>query len=123
METRFALELVYALLLPYLAVLLAAIYSKSSVLYPICFIKLFTFSFVLMGLRLAFGSAGWLVCGLLMFSDFISVLFLVSLCFHHIHGFLPSVYWDIGNRMIGIIAISLLEYYYIAPFLAQIIVC
>jgi hypothetical protein len=115
-------SLVYSLLLPYLAVLLAAIYSNSFALFPICFIKFFSFSFMLMGLRLAFGPAGWLMCVLLMLSNSVSVVFLVCLCFRNIRGFRPSVYWDIEKRMITILGISLLDYHFIAPYLAQIIV-
>ena len=116
-------SLVYSLLLPYLAVFLVAIYSNSFALFPICFIKMFSFSFVLMGLRLTFGSAGWLLCGLLMLSNSISVTFLISLCFRNIRSFCPSVYWDIGKRLICVLAISLLDYQFIAPILAQIIAC
>ena len=115
--------LIASVSLPFLLAAFAVYIRHHGLLYGLCFIKMFLFSFVLMGLRLTFGSAGWLLCGLLMLSNSISVTFLISLCFRNIRSFCPSVYWDIGKRLICVLAISLLDYQFIAPILAQIIAC
>ena len=113
-------RLVFAVLLPFFAVILAVLYSKHSVLVLICFMKVFCFSFCLMGLRLSCGCAGWLVCGLLMFSDAVSVLLLLRLSLRHINGFLPSIGADLFKSISIAVGVSVFDCLYIAPFLARI---
>ncbi len=115
-------RMAFAVLLPFAAVILAALYSKHSALIPICFFKLFCFSFCMMGIRLAYGNAGWLVCGLLMLSDAVSVMLLLKLSLHHINGFLPSFGSELFWSILLILGISLLDCFYIAPLLARIII-
>lgn len=114
-------RMVFAVLLPFAAVILAALYSKCSALFPICFFKFFSFCFCMMGIRLAYGSAGWMLCGLLMLSDAVSVLLLFRLSLRHINGFLPTFGSELLLSILLILGISLLDYIYIAPFLARVI--
>ena len=108
--------LAFALLLPFFAVILAALYSKHSALFPVFFFKSFCFCYCLTGICLAYGSAGWLVCGLLMLSDSVSLLLLLKLCLRHINGFLPTIASDVFWSMLLIVGLSVLECLYIAPF-------
>lgn len=114
-------RMVFAILLPFFAVILAGLYNKQSALLPICFLKLFCFSFSMMGICLAFGSSSWMVCGLLMFSDAVSVLLLIKLSIRHASGFLPSFGSELFQSLILIVGIGMLDCFCIAPFLVRII--
>ena len=108
--------LAFALLLPFFAVILAALYSKHSALFPVCFFKSFCFCYCMTGVCLTYGSAGLLVCGLLMLSDSVSLLLLLKLSLRHINGFLPTIASDVFRSMFLIVGLSVLECLYIAPF-------
>ncbi len=62
-------RLLSVILLPFLFSAFAVYFSKPRALYLIAFLKAMTFAFVSAGVRLSFGSAGWLAQGLMMFSD------------------------------------------------------
>ena len=113
-------RLSYALLLPFFAVVLSALYSHSFTLIPICFLKAITFSFALASLFRSFGTAGWLISGLLMASDAVSYLLLVRLSLRHIQGFRPSIGYDLLRYALVIIGTALLDCIYFAPFLVTI---
>ncbi len=66
-------RLLCVILLPFLFSAFAVYFSKPRVLYLIAFLKAFLFAFVSAGITLAFGSAGWLVRWLVMFSDCLSL--------------------------------------------------
>lgn len=61
--------LLSAFLLPLLFSAFAVYISQPWLLVPVAFGKAFSFSYLAFGVTLAFGSAGWLVRSLLMFSD------------------------------------------------------
>jgi hypothetical protein len=108
--------LAFALLLPFFAVILAALYSKHSALFPVCFLKCFCFFYCMMGIWLTYGSAGWLVCGLLMLSDSVSLLLLLKLSLRHINGFRPTIGYDLFWSIFLTVGLSVLDCLYIAPF-------
>lgn len=61
--------LLSAILLPLLFSAFAVYISQPQLLLPVAFCKAFLFSYLAFGVTAAFGTAGWLVRGLLMFSD------------------------------------------------------
>ena len=106
--------------LPFLFSAFAAYLGRPFLLFPTAFWKAFLFSYMGSGLFAAWGSAGWLITLLVMFG---------SLCS------MPVLYWYwlrclSGRRfdvavfclLLGIlVAVSLVHYYLMVPFLARII--
>jgi len=56
-------------LFPFLISAFAVFYFDFRFLYPVCFLKAFSLGFTARLVMDAFGSAGWLVCGMLLFTD------------------------------------------------------
>ena len=54
------------LLIPFLFTVYAVYYSMSWLLFPVCFWEAFSVSFVMTGVCMAFGSAGWLVRSMIL---------------------------------------------------------
>lgn len=108
-------------LLPFLLSAIAVFYSMPQLIFPICCLKGFLFSFVSVGVMQSFGSAGWLLRGLLLFSESTTM---------------PLLYWywtyclsdrqrKCGYQMMYVLALSFLtasmDYRFISPFLVQMI--
>lgn len=113
--------LLSAILLPLLFSAFAVYISQPWLLIPIAFVKTFRFSFLAVGVMAAYGSAGWLIRWLLMFSDSLM---------------LPVLWWywsaSLDRRGLAIakasavvlsvmIMIGSLDYCVISPFLANLI--
>lgn len=56
-------------LVPFLLSAFAVFISMPSLMLPVCFCKAFLFAFVSVGVMQAYGSAGWLIRNILLFSD------------------------------------------------------
>lgn len=113
-------RLLYSSLLPFLAAMIAVIYSKAVLLVPVCFLKILGFSICLTSVYIAFGSAGWLVSCLLMGSNAFSVLALLRYSIRHVSGFRSTAISDLAVSVATVLGISLLDRYFIAPFLAAV---
>lgn len=109
------------LLLPLVLSAFVVCFSKNCFLVPIAFLKAILFSFVAVGVITSFGTAGWLVSCLLLFSDclVLPLLWWFWLCSASAKradvlrcGFLVCV---------CILLIGCFDYYTVAPFLASII--
>lgn len=112
--------LLSATLLPFLFSAFAVYISCQKLLIPIAFCKAFVFAFVGTGILGAFGSAGWLVRLLLMFSDVAS---------------LPLLWWYWQKSLSGsgrfvrntaiaagfALLIGSVDYCVVSPFLANLI--
>lgn len=113
--------LLSVVLLPLLFSAFAVYISQPWLLIPLAFIKTFVFSFLAVGIMAAYGSAGWLVRSLLMFSDGLM---------------LPVLWWywsqclersciSVWKAWAGVLAFSALigsvDYCVISPFLANLI--
>lgn len=112
--------LLSTILLPLLFSAFAVYISRPVLLIPIAFFKAFLFSFLGMGILAAFGSAGWLVRCLLMFSDILTM---------------PLLWWywirSSSNQgtcqrsslvcAAAVCLIGSLDYCVISPFLANLI--
>ena len=107
-------------LLPFLISAFAVYLGQPVFLFPIAFAKAFLFSFTGYRLVLAWGSAGWLITGLTMFS---SVLSMPVLCWYWLRcigrrGLEWSVFWLV---LVCLLAIGLVDRFWIMPFLVSII--
>jgi len=107
-------------LLPFLIAAYAASISRLWLLYAACGFRLFSFSYIGALVCIAFGSAGWLVRALFLFSDIILTPVFCWYCFRLAMG-------EYDGRKdlwicIGITAVTaLFSCLFISPFLAKII--
>ena len=112
--------LLSAILLPLLSSAAAVYFSTPVLLFPTVFMKAFLVAWLGLGILAAFGSAGWLIRMLLMFSEILS---------------LPLLWWYwqrilSGQRDRGLctliallfaLGIGCADYYLIAPFLVDLL--
>ena len=110
--------LVYA---PFLLSAIAIHLRQPWFILPCCFIKAFIFGFCAFAVTLAFGQSGWLVRFLFMFSDSMSVPVMYFYWLRCINGNLAKGFWFSGCCTVMLVAIGLLDYCWIAPFLADLI--
>lgn len=105
--------------IPFLVSLFLIVQSKPLLVYVICFLHVASYSFAGFAINISFGSAGWLVHGMMQFSDLIliPVLLLFSVCVLQNRA---------SKRLLCLcIAISvmvgLIDYLMISPFLVNLI--
>jgi hypothetical protein len=111
-------SLILSLLLPYLLSAFAVYISKPLLLLPIAFLRGFSLMLVFMGASEAFGSAGWLVRSLFLFSDLSFMPFLYLFWHRNISGVTQDGRWVCC--MVGIF-IACLDYRYVSPFLVGLL--
>ncbi len=107
--------------LPFMISLLASFWNARGLIYLIAFGKAFLFSFVSMGIFFSFGSAGWLVQILLMFSEVCSLpvyFWFWMFSINHRQG--PSAL-EIFSLLSLFFLIASLDSSYVMPFLASLI--
>ena len=104
-------------LLPFLFTACAVFVSELRLLFLICFCKAFLFSFAFTGISVAFFSAGWLICILLLFTDGIGCIVLYSIWVRLLSG--RRTYWFVG--LLFTVAATCVSYKIITPFLAGLI--
>ena len=112
--------LLTVLLTPYLFSAMAVFLNRPVLLFPLVFWKAFFFAFVLSGLALSGGSAGWLVAGLAMFAVILSMPVLCWYWLCHIGG----GSFDLREFLVGagfLLAIGLVDFWVISPFLSNIL--
>ena len=89
-------------------------------LYPICFLKAFCCSFACTAIHVAFGSAGWLMCFLLAFSDLLTMPMLFLYWLRHI----SDLRFFSGTECVFFLSIYTLigciDYYYVAPLVTMV---
>lgn len=120
-ETVSIVSLLCVTALPFLLSIFMVFFSKPWLILPICFCKAFLFSFVSIGILQLYGSAGWLIRFLLLFSDCVTVPFLywfwlrcltrTDLFFGCTSAFLLALGFLIGS----------MDYRIISPVLARLI--
>ena len=108
-------------LYPFLFSAFAVLISSPWLLLPIAFFRAFLLSFVSAQILASFGSAGWLLRPLLLFSDVLSA----PLLYFYMHRCLSSKFYHPVCSFFLILCSSLLigslDYVYILPFLADVI--
>lgn len=104
-------------LLPLLISAIAVYFSMPLLIYPLCAFKAVSFGFILGCLGISFGSAGWLIRLLYLFTDTIMTPLLLWYWFKHISGAKLSVYRDNKLLFSAFSFAAVLEYFMISPFL------
>ena len=108
-------------LFPFLLSAFAVSSSKTVLMLLICFSKAFLFSFVSLGISQTYGSAGWLIRSMLLFSDCLTTPMLYWFWLRHLPENRPYVGWEtFGMSALGIL-IGSVDYRIISPFLASLI--
>lgn len=116
MGTVSIVNLLFSCLFPFLIAALAAYLSEPWLLLIVCLLKAFSFSFCAFGISLAYGSAGWLVRILLLFSDLILLPFFYFYCFVLLKkGFAESKFVTVIMLIISLI-VWFVNCYIIVPF-------
>lgn len=112
--------LLSSVMLPLLISAFAVYIRQPLLLIPTAFWKAFLFSYLGCGLYRAWGNAGWLVSGLVMFGSVCSMPVLCWYWLRHIGGrpFDPRAF---GLSLAGLAIVGILDYCLILPFLAEII--
>lgn len=114
-------NLLISSMLPFLFSAFAVYLHSMQLLAVLCFLKAWLFGFVSCGVLTAFGSAGWLVWLMLMFSD---IFCLIPLWWYWISQF-RSANRVHGTRLAGclsaVLLIVSLDYSFISPFLVNLI--
>lgn len=113
--------LLAATVLPFLLSAYAVSLSEPWLLLPICMVKAFGFGFCAFGVSLAFGSAGWLVRLLFLFSDVCVIPVLFFYWLRHIRGDAARSYRDLVCCLIAAVAIGAMDLYFVSPFLVKLI--
>lgn len=106
--------------LPFLISALAVLISQSWLLFPICFLKALSFGFCSGGVWFVFGSAGWLGCGLLLFTDLCALPVLFCYWLRHIEG-TKTALSEAALYMSLLFLAGSLDHCLISPFAAGIL--
>ena len=107
--------------LPLLIAAYAVVISKLWLLHFICSCKLFSIAFMGSLIWIAFGSAGWLIRLLFLFSDILLVPVLFWFCFRRVMAYRNGSKRDFGICICVITVVSLINLLFISPFLERII--
>ncbi len=112
--------LLAATFFPFLLSAIAVYFSKSWLLYPICFFKAFCFGTCATAVAQAFGSAGWLVQPMLLFSDCCTLPLLCLFWLRHVSGQrrLPGAEFLLVASLL--LLIGCIDYRLVSPFLAEL---
>lgn len=106
---------------PFLISALAASFSWSILLLPVCFCRAALLSFVSCGLIACFFPGSWLVCGLLLCRSWVAVPFLYRFWYRHLSGsrLSASEIW----KLVGLcFFLGSVDYWIISPLLRRLIV-
>lgn len=107
--------------LPFLISAFAVSLQRSLLLPVIAFLKAFSFGFCAMAIVRAFGTAGWLVGGLLLFSDCLSLPALCWFWLRQADGRCVQLKKDLITGLLVTAIAGILDCCLIAPFLVHII--
>ena len=107
-------------LLPLLVCVACVYFSQAFLILPVVTVKAYSYSFCALSLLWTFGSAGWLICLFMLFSDLPSVLLLLWFSVVHISGKKTFLLRDSIICIVGITTFAVLNDLWIAPFLQKI---
>ena len=106
---------------PFLLSALAVFTAQPWLLLVMSFAKAFCFGFCFWSMDRLFGSAGWLVCFLAMFSDICSIPVLMWFWLRHISGGRGRLMKDLAVCAALAAVIGSFDYCIVSPFLAAIL--
>ena len=108
-------------LLPFLLSFAAISSSMPRLVYAVCFFRSALYGFCAFGVGLGYGSAGWLVQALLLFSDVLTMPALFWFWIRHIGGRRRSRNRDFLLCVIYAVAVWAADFCLVAPFLARLL--
>lgn len=108
------------LLVPFLLSALAAFLQWRWLLFLICFFKAYFFAFVSGAVALAFGSAGFLVCPLLLFSDICLLPLLFWFCLRLLRADRRTIWRSALPCAACAVVLGCLDCFVISPFLRAV---
>lgn len=112
--------LAVVLILPFLFSIIGLIYQKFVMIYFLSAVKAFVSGYTLYGILCCYGSAGWLIRGLLLFSDSSMTILLLWLLFRHIDRRKKTLYADATVCFISAVVIGITDYLIVSPFLCAL---
>ena len=110
-------SLVFPIVLSYILLNRCNIY----LVLPVIYLKSFLYMSCYFAITLTFGSAGWLVRTLVLFSDSVSVLLLLILCYRYITKNKVALYRFFRIAILILFLIGSLDYYIISPFIMTLL--
>ena len=114
-------SLLFVSLLPFLFSLLFVYIRSFPFLVLLCYMKSFLFSFVSMGIWLAYGGAGWLIRLLAMFSD-LSCLVPLWWCWIHCTELdLKTAVRPFLSAVLAVTGIVCFDFYFVSPILVRLL--
>lgn len=114
-------NLMLANLLPFLFSAFAVYLRQPKLIFLIAFFRGCLFSYVSIGTVTAFGSAGWLVQILLMFSDLLLTVLLYFYWLRHISGLQRFSAAQSAAVVASVFLMASVEYWWIAPILVRVL--
>lgn len=107
--------------IPFLLTALASLLRQHWLIYVLCFFKAFAFGFCAVSISAAYGSAGWLVRFLLLFSDYLTIPVMYYFCVRQIKD--SAFHADINfvSILIYTFAVGAIDYCFIIPFLRSVV--
>lgn len=114
-------SLLICVLFPFLLSAIAAFLGAPGLILPVCFLKACCFCFVSCGFRSAYGSGGWLVWLLAMFSDICGCCLLYFFWQRYTLGYRHFSRWTVPGFCLAACAIAVFDFRYIAPVLQGVL--
>jgi len=108
-------------LLPFLFSAFAVYIRATRLLCGICFMKAFLVSYVSWGVLYAFSGCGWLVRGLLLFTDIWGTVLLYHYCHRHISGLRSFSAGVLGLYASALVLVSGVDQGFISPLLRRLL--
>lgn len=83
---------------------------------PIIFLKAFSFMYCYGCISFAYGSAGWLVAGMVLLSDGFLVICLIQFWFHLAFNQVYSLRRFLASYVVPLLLIGCFDYYVVSPY-------
>lgn len=110
-----------AALVPFALSALAIVMGRPALLYPIAFWKAFLTGFLGFAVLAAYGSAGWLVRSLMLFTECLTLPVLLIYWFLHLSPERLSVPLSTAAAVFAAVLTGTFDYCIVSPFLAAVI--
>ena len=107
--------------LPFLIAAIAVYLSRLRLLYFICTAKAFLFGYCMMCVSIGFGSAGWLVRGLLLFTEILLQPLLILFCIRHLEGEKRHLWGEFGCCLCLVFLLGSIDHCLVSPYLVMLI--
>ena len=114
-------DLLFAILFPFVITAVISYISKPILLLPLCFAKSIGYSFLLCSVSMEFADAGWLVGSLLLFSDTACILLMYFYCLRYLNGFQKRCGRDIIVSVVAVSAVAVIDVWLVSPYLSVLI--